>query len=261
MEGGPRQCRGRPDVFDCVRCAWAAFSQYGLELGKNDAPYGFAIFAAGTLGCAWAVESSTDDVFANMKMTPAFRNEPVFEWAIPVKAVFRDQPKTSSRCAESGTMRETGGRGRLTAARWRSYSVWVSTLTLVDRTRRLKKIRWLGLAMDGFEVDYKLWIHLGGRTIPQPRCPIRFLVPASSPQLESIDGWMNAGSGVSRMLISALSPAFRDANRLPSPYRAYYEARRTSRKLATGGEWAMAFEIDTWLYTNASKTHTPAELK
>lgn len=48
-------------------------------------------------------------------------------------------------------------------------------------------------------------------------------------------------------------PAFRSANKLPSPHAAYYEARRACAKLAKDGEWAKVIAIDAWLYTNSKK--------
>lgn len=292
-----------------------------------------------------AIEMTMNDVFANMTLAPAFQNGPVFKWVVPVRTVFQDQPRTSEvvlllsreRDDENNWRPWTIGASELEAV----LSLWVSTLTDVNRTRRLRKVRLLGLATEGVKVDHKIWIHRGTTTVETAlkHEEARYFgrvtgssresnptVSGSNPSAEYLSveakgslemicaqelhtsflfqllGKVDDVGGITtrrtddstaavvldtsagnqswsqfRLSNSNLStiarvydecglgtvedaylcivPAFRSANKLPSPHAAYYEARKACTKLAADGEWAKAFEIDSWLYTSSKKTN------
>lgn len=298
-----------------------------------------------------AIETTMRDVFANMTLTPAFRNEPTFKWAVPVKTERTVSTEAEPQITVSEVVltlrREFGGEGDL--GPWKIdpseleavLCLWVSTLTNANRTRRLKKVRLLGLATEDIKVENKLWIHRGttavstelkpkearyfGRVTASDRRsndptavsgsnpPAEYLSVEARGSLEIIcaqelhtsflfqllgkvqdvrgttarrtddptalasdtagnQSWSQfrlnnsnlsmiarvydeCGLGTVEDAYLCIVPAFRSAGKLPSPHAAYYEARKACAKLAEGGEWTKAFEVDSWLYTNSTKTH------
>lgn len=67
--------------------------------------------------------------------------------------------------------------------------------------------------------------------------------------------YYECGLGTVESAYLCIVPAFRSANKLPSPHAAYYEAMKACTKLAKNEEWGKVVEIDSWLYTNSRKTH------
>lgn len=128
------------------------------------------------------IEATMNEVFHSMQLEPEFKNTPIFEWAIPVKAIFRQQaeeheqamPPTPGKWEIKLTMERTRDEN----SDWKDWKtdrseleavlcLWTSSLTNVNRLRakkhkpRMKQIRLLGLATDELKVDYRLWIHRG----------------------------------------------------------------------------------------------------